>query len=183
VPVAKPPHSLIGWKEQLIDHNGAKGNIQAVLQRSPVNQFSFGDRKSHPQIGTLPLDDAEIILQSPDTRTYRVRADSHGEVVNICNCQTLGDSRVEAGYIKHKKGRRYQRALWGANCEQAENLRRALEYESALAFGEQRHDPGDQVGGETSFGEDIRQLVCADIVQTTVDIKEESRYFEGSGLE
>ena len=48
-----------------------------------MNEFIFGDRKSHPQIGILPLDDAEIILKSADTRRYRVQADRDGEVVDI----------------------------------------------------------------------------------------------------
>ena len=41
------------------------------------------DRESHPEIGTLPLDDAEIVLKRADTRTHRVRADPDGEVVDI----------------------------------------------------------------------------------------------------
>jgi len=102
-----------------------------------VNQFSFGDRKSHPQVGTLPLDSAEIVLKSADIRTYRVRANRDGEVVDVSNCQTLRESRVEAGYIKHKKERRNRRALRSTNSDRAENLRRTLEYESALAFGEE----------------------------------------------
>ena len=81
---------------------------------------------------------------------------------------------MEAGYIKQKKKRRYRRALRGANRDRAESLRRPLEYESALAFGEERLNPGDQVGGDTSSGEDIGQLVCTDIVKTTFDIQEES---------
>jgi len=81
---------------------------------------------------------------------------------------------VEAGYIKHKMKRRYPRALRGANRARAENPRCPLEYESALAFGEERVDPGDQVGGDTPFGEDTGQVVCADIVKTTFDIQEES---------
>jgi len=82
-PVAKPPHSLRGWKKHVIDHYRGKRNIRAVLQSSPVNEFSFGNRKSNPQIGTLPLDDAEIVLKSADIRTYRVRADRDGELVDI----------------------------------------------------------------------------------------------------
>jgi len=50
---------------------------------------------------------------------------------------------VEAGYIKHKKERRNRRALRSANSDRAESLRRALEYESALALGEERLDPGN----------------------------------------
>jgi len=99
-----------------------------------VNEFSYGDRKSHPQIGTPPLDDGEKVLKSADIGTNRVLADCYGEVVNIGNRQTLGDSGVEAGYVKHKKKRRNRRALRGANRNRAENLRRALENESALAF-------------------------------------------------
>ena len=99
-----------------------------------MNEFSFGDRKSHPQVGTLSQNDAEIVLKSADIRTYRVQADRDDEVIDIRNRQTLGDRRVEAGYIKHKKKRRNRRALRGANCNQAENLRRALENESALAL-------------------------------------------------
>jgi len=50
---------------------------------------------------------------------------------------------VEAGYGEHKKEGRNWRALRGANSDRAENLRCALEYESALAFGEERLDPGN----------------------------------------
>jgi len=67
-PVAKPPHSLGGRKEHVVDHNRGKGNIRVVLRSPPVNEFSFGDRKSHPQIGTLPLDDAEKVLKRADVR-------------------------------------------------------------------------------------------------------------------
>jgi len=81
---------------------------------------------------------------------------------------------VEAGYIKHKKKRRNRRALRGANRDRAENLRRVLENESALAFGEERLNPGNQIGGDTSFGEGIGQLVSADIVKTTFVILEKS---------
>jgi len=83
---------------------------------------------------------------------------------------------------KHKKERRNQRALRSANSDRAENLSHALEYESALAFQEERLDPGNQVRGDTSSGEDSSQLVCADIVKSTFDIQEESRNFEGSSL-
>ena len=69
---------------------------------------------------------------------------------------------MEAGYIEHKKKRRNGRALRGANSDRAENLRCTLEYESSLAFGEERLDPGNQVSGDTSSGEDHSQLVCAD---------------------
>ena len=79
---------------------------------------------------------------------------------------------MEAAYIEHKKKRRNRGALWGANSDWAQNLRRALEYESALAFGEKRLDPGNQVGGDASSGEDISQLVCADVVKSTFDIQE-----------
>ena len=64
-----------------------------------MNEFSCGDRQSHPHVGTLSLDDAEIVLKSADIRTYRVRADRHGEVIDITNRQTLGDRRVEARNI------------------------------------------------------------------------------------
>jgi len=57
-----------------------------------------------------------------------------------------------------------------------------LEYKLALAFREERLDPGNQVSGDTSSGEDRSQLVCADVVKSTFDIQEESRYREGSGL-
>jgi len=173
-PVSKPPHSLRGWKEHVIERNGGKGNIIAVLGGSPVNELSFGDRKSHPQVGTLPLDNAKIVLQSADIRTYRVRADRDSEVVDIGNRHTLGDRWVEAGYVKHKKKRRYRRALRGANRDRAESRRCALEYDTALAFGEERLDLCDQIGGDTPFSEDIGQLVCADIVKTTFDIQAES---------
>jgi len=65
-PVAKPSHSLRGRKKHVVDHQGGKGNIRAVLRSSPVNEFSFGDRKSHPQIGTPLLNDAEKVLKSAD---------------------------------------------------------------------------------------------------------------------
>ena len=81
---------------------------------------------------------------------------------------------MEAGYIKDKKERRNRRALRGANSDQAETLRHSLEYKSALVFGEGRLDPGNQVSGDTSSGEDISQLVCADVVKSTCDIQEES---------
>jgi len=80
---------------------------------------------------------------------------------------------VEAGYIKHKMERRNQRALRGANSDRAENLRSALEYESALAFGEDRLDPGNQVRGDTSSGKDSSQPVCAEVVKSTFDIQVE----------
>jgi len=79
---------------------------------------------------------------------------------------------VDAGYIKHKNERKDQRALRGANSDRAENLSLALEYKSALAFGEERLDPGNQVSGDTSSGEDSSQLVCADVVKSTFDIEE-----------
>jgi len=81
---------------------------------------------------------------------------------------------VEAAYIKHKKERRNRRSLRSANSDRAENLRRTLENVSALAFGEERLDPGNQVRGDTSSGEDGSQLVCADVVKSTFDIQEES---------
>jgi len=61
-----------------------------VLRSSLVNEFSFGDRKSHPQVSPLSLDDAEIVLKSADIRTYKLRADGDGEVIDIRNRQTLG---------------------------------------------------------------------------------------------
>jgi len=81
---------------------------------------------------------------------------------------------VEAGYIQHKKKRRNRRALRGANRDWAESFRRALENETALAFGEERLNPGNQIGGDTSSGEGSGQLVSADIVKTTFDIQEKS---------
>jgi len=81
---------------------------------------------------------------------------------------------VEAGYVKHIKERRNRKALRSANSDRAEDLGRALEYESALAFGEERLDLGNQVRGDTSSGEDGSQLVCADVVKTTFDMQEES---------
>ena len=110
-----------------------------------MNEFSFGNRKSHSQIGTPPLDDSERVLKSADIRTDRVRADHYGEVVDIGNRETLGDSGVEAGYIKHKMKRRNRRALRGANRDRAESLRRALDNESALVFGEERVNPANQI--------------------------------------
>jgi len=82
-PVAKPPHSLRGRKKHVVDHYGGKGNIKAVLWGSPVNEFSLGEGKGHPQVGTLPLDDGEIVLKRVDIRTYRIRADGDGEIVNV----------------------------------------------------------------------------------------------------
>jgi len=70
---------------------------------------------------------------------------------------------VKAGYIEHKQTRRNGRALSGANSDGAENLRCTLEYESALAFGEERLDSGNQVSGDTFSGEAHSQLVCADL--------------------
>jgi len=74
----------------------------------------------------------------------------------------------------HKMKRRNRRTRSGANRDRAENLRRALENESALAFGEERLIPGNQIGGDTSFGEGIGQLVSTDIVKPTFDIQEKS---------
>jgi len=81
---------------------------------------------------------------------------------------------VEAGYIKHKMKRRDWRTLKGANSDWAENLRGTLAHESALAFGEERFDPGNQIGGDPSFGEGTSQLICADSFKTTFDIQEAS---------
>jgi len=81
---------------------------------------------------------------------------------------------VEAGHIKHIKERGNWRALRSATSDRGENLRRALEYESALVFGEERLDPVNQVHGDTSSGEDGSQPVCADVVKCTFDIQEES---------
>jgi len=89
---------------------------------------------------------------------------------------------MEASYIKHKKKRRNGRALRGAKSDRAGNLRCTLEYKSALAFGEETLDPGNQVRGDTSSGEDRSQLVCADVVKSPFDLQEDSRYCEGSGL-
>jgi len=81
---------------------------------------------------------------------------------------------VEASYIKHKQKRRNRRALRGSDRNRAESLWRTLENESALGFGEERLNPGNQVGGDASFGEDIGQLVSAAIVKTDFDIQEKS---------
>jgi len=81
---------------------------------------------------------------------------------------------VEAGYIKPQKKRRNTRALRGANRDGAEKFRRGLENETGLAFGEERLNPGNPIGGDISFGEGIGQLVSADIVKTTFDIQEKS---------
>jgi len=89
---------------------------------------------------------------------------------------------VEAGYLEHQEKRRNQRALWGANSNRAKDLWGALEDETALATGEARLNPGNQIGGVPSFGEDTSQLVCTDIGETTFDVQEKSRYFEGSIL-
>jgi len=89
---------------------------------------------------------------------------------------------MEAGYIKHKEKTRNQRVLRGANSDQAEDLWCPLEDEPALASGEKRLNPGNQIGGDPSFGEDASQLVCTHIVKSTFDIQEESRFFEGSNL-
>ena len=71
------------WKKHVGDPNGGEGNIRAVLQSFPVNEFSFGDSKSHPHVGTVSLNDAEIVLKSPDIRTYKVQVNRNGEVVEI----------------------------------------------------------------------------------------------------
>ena len=173
-PVAKLPHGLRRRKKHVVDHYGGKGDIRAVLWSPPVNEFSFGERKSNPQVGTPPLDHAEKVLKSADIRTNRVRADCYGEVVDIGNRQTLGDSGVEAGYLKHKKKRRNGRALRGANRDRAENYRRTLENMLALVFREERLDPGNQIGGDSPFGEGIGQLVRAAIVKTSFDVQEKS---------
>ena len=89
---------------------------------------------------------------------------------------------MEAGYIKHKNEMRNRRALRSANSDRAENLRRTLEYESALVLGEERLDPGNLASRDTSSGEDSCQFVCTDVVKTTFAVQQESRYFEGSGL-
>jgi len=64
----------------------------------------------------------------------------------------LGTGRAEAGYIKHNKKRRNWRALRGANSDRAKNLWSALEDDTALATGEERLNPGNQIGGDHSFG-------------------------------
>ena len=79
---------------------------------------------------------------------------------------------MQVGYIQHKQERRNRRALRRANSHGAENLGRGLKYESALAFGEERIEPGNQVRGDTSPGQDGSQLVCADVVKSTFDIQE-----------
>jgi len=81
---------------------------------------------------------------------------------------------VEAGYLKHKKKRRNGRALRGANRDRAENYRRTLENMLALVFREERLDPGNQIGGDSPFGEGIGQLVRAAIVKTSFDVQEKS---------
>jgi len=82
-PVAKPPHSLRGRKKHVGDHYGGKGNLGGVLWGSPVNELSFGDGKGDPQVITLPLEDAEILLKSAEVQTYTVRAYRDGEVVDV----------------------------------------------------------------------------------------------------
>ena len=84
---------------------------------------------------------------------------------------------MKAGYIEHKQTRRNGRALSGANSDGAENLRCTLEYESALAFGEERLDSGNQVSGDTFSGEDHSPLVRADVVKSLFDIQEVFRGF------
>jgi len=81
---------------------------------------------------------------------------------------------VEAGYINQKEKRRNRRALRGANSDRAKDLWRAMEDESALAIGEERLNPGNQIGGDPSFGEHYSQPVCTDIVKTTFDVQEGS---------
>ena len=81
---------------------------------------------------------------------------------------------MEAGYLEQKEKRRNRRALRGANSDRANDTWCALEDESPLATGEERLNPGKQIGGDPSFGEDTRQPVCTDIVKTTLDIQEES---------
>ena len=89
---------------------------------------------------------------------------------------------MEAGYIKPEEKGRNRRALRGANSDWAKDLRCTLEDETALATGEERLNPGNKIGGDPSFGEDAGQLICTDIVKTTFDVQEKSRYFEKSSL-
>jgi len=81
---------------------------------------------------------------------------------------------VEAGNIKDKKKQRNRRALRGTNSDWAEYRRCALEDEPAMASGEERLNPGKQIGGDPPLGEDTSELGGADIVKTTFDIAEES---------
>jgi len=76
--------------------------------------------------------------------------------------------------MKHKNKGRNRRALRGTNSDRAEDPWHTLEDESALTSGEERLNPGNQIGGDPSFGEDTGQLVGTDIVKTTIDIQEES---------
>ena len=81
---------------------------------------------------------------------------------------------VEAGYIKHEEKRRNRRTLRSAKSDRAKDLWCALEGETALATGEERLNPGNQIGGDPSFGENTCQLVCTDIVETPFDVQEKS---------
>jgi len=75
----------------------------------------------------------------------------------------------------------YRRVVTDDN--RAKDLRGALEDESALAFGEERPNPRNEVSGDSPFSKDISQLLGTDIVKATFDIQEKSRYFQGSSLE
>jgi len=81
---------------------------------------------------------------------------------------------VEASNIKHKAKRRNWRALRGTKGDQEENLRGALEDESALAFREERLNPCHRMGGDPLLGDNASMLVGTVIVKTTFDIQEES---------
>jgi len=101
-----------------------------------VNEFSFGDRKCDAQVGTLPLDGAEDVLDIANIRPNRVQADCACEIIDIRDHKILRNWCVETGNVEHKEKRRNWGALGGTNHHWAEDLRVALEDKLTLAFGE-----------------------------------------------
>ena len=102
-----------------------------------MNEFSFGDRKSDPQVGTLPRDGTEEVLKIANVRLNRVRANCECEIIDVQDRKTLSNCRVEAGNVQHKEKRRNRGALGGTNRHWAEDLRGTLEDKPTLAFGEE----------------------------------------------
>jgi len=109
----------------------------AVLRCSPVNVFSFGEGKSEPQVRTLPLDDAEEVLETVNIRQNRVQADCQGEIIDEQDRENLRNCWMEAGNVKHKQKGRNRGALGGTNRHWAAYPRGNLEDKPAVAFGEE----------------------------------------------
>jgi len=73
VGVSQYPSHLTAWeraKKNVVNNNGGQGYIRAILWSPPVNEFSFGDRKGDPQVGTLSLDDVKKVVKGADIGTY-----------------------------------------------------------------------------------------------------------------